>query len=143
MKHCPNCNRDLSLDSFGICRARRDGLNLYCKSCTREKVTAYRNQVRAMKEARKELLKFSVIERKQSVIAYKPPATAVERVFEAIQMGAKTADRIGLIAKVRQEPLYDAIAELSDQGRIKIVRYGSERRYLISSEGPRYLVRSA
>src|SRR5690348_12924827 len=51
MKHCPRCNRDLPLSEFGICRARRDGLNLYDKHCIREKIRISRQLKREMKAA--------------------------------------------------------------------------------------------
>lgn len=44
---CPRCKRVLPVDAFGICRARKDGRNLYCKTCVREKIKEFR---RALKE---------------------------------------------------------------------------------------------
>ena len=32
-KECPLCSQELPLSEYGICRARKDGRNLYCKSC--------------------------------------------------------------------------------------------------------------
>jgi hypothetical protein len=36
VKHCPICTQELPISEFGICRARKDGRNLYCKSCIRK-----------------------------------------------------------------------------------------------------------
>ena len=45
-KDCPICSQSLLLSEFGICRARKDGRNLYCKSCIRKKVTSSRQILR-------------------------------------------------------------------------------------------------
>lgn len=42
MKHCPICDADLPLADFGICRARKDGRNLYCMACVRRKTNEMR-----------------------------------------------------------------------------------------------------
>src|SRR5688572_7724699 len=47
LKRCPRCERWLSRsDDFGICRARADGLNLYCRECVRQKIHIYRAGLR-------------------------------------------------------------------------------------------------
>ena len=38
LKRCPRCEESLPLSEFGVCRARKDGLNLYCKRCIRQKI---------------------------------------------------------------------------------------------------------
>src|SRR5215217_2866434 len=53
IKHCPICANDLPISEFGICRARKDGRNLYCKSCIRQKVTQSRRALKEYKSARK------------------------------------------------------------------------------------------
>src|SRR6186713_3381907 len=53
VKHCPICSLDLRITEFGICRARKDGRNLYCKSCIRQKVTQSRRALKEYKSARK------------------------------------------------------------------------------------------
>src|SRR5215204_2572423 len=53
IKHCPICSQDLPISEFGICRARKDGRNLYCKSCIRHKVTQSRRALKEYKTARK------------------------------------------------------------------------------------------
>src|SRR5215510_16294349 len=52
-KHCPICAQELPLNEFGVCRARKDGRNLYCKSCIRTKVTESRRALKEYKSARK------------------------------------------------------------------------------------------
>src|SRR5882762_1259192 len=51
-KHCPICAQVLPLSDFGVCRARKDGHNLYCRSCIRKKVTESRRALRAYKSIR-------------------------------------------------------------------------------------------
>ena len=38
LKRCPRCEESLPISEFGVCRARKDGLNLYCKGCIRQKI---------------------------------------------------------------------------------------------------------
>src|ERR687883_1001376 len=56
VKHCPICSNDLPITEFGICRARKDGRNLYCKSCIRQKVTQSRRALKEYKSARKKYI---------------------------------------------------------------------------------------
>lgn len=53
MKHCPVCEKDLPVTSFGICRARKDGRNLYCKGCIRQKVQVGRRALKDYNAAKK------------------------------------------------------------------------------------------
>ncbi|MCA1573198.1 MAG: hypothetical protein LC770_01390, partial [Acidobacteria bacterium] len=61
-KDCPLCNQALSLSEFGICRARKDGRNLYCKSCIRKKVTDSRQALREYKAARQRYVSQQALE---------------------------------------------------------------------------------
>ncbi|WP_288078580.1 hypothetical protein [Pseudomonas sp.] len=40
MKRCPSCGEEKSLDQFGSNRAKKDGLSVYCRECTRSKLRA-------------------------------------------------------------------------------------------------------
>src|SRR3989440_10435419 len=51
-KRCPRCEESLPLSEFGVCRARKDGLNLYCKRCIRQKISLSRQALREYKKAR-------------------------------------------------------------------------------------------
>lgn len=33
MRHCPSCDKDLPISSFGKNRSRKDGLQTYCRTC--------------------------------------------------------------------------------------------------------------
>ena len=52
LKRCPRCEESLPLSEYGICRARKDGLNLYCKRCIRQKIALSRQALREYKKAR-------------------------------------------------------------------------------------------
>ena len=52
LKRCPRCEESLPLSEFGVCRARKDGLNLYCKRCIRQKIALSRQALREYKKAR-------------------------------------------------------------------------------------------
>src|SRR5437667_9334530 len=52
LKRCPRCEESLPLSEFGVCRARKDGLNLYCKRCIRQKIALSRQALREYKSAR-------------------------------------------------------------------------------------------
>jgi hypothetical protein len=54
LKHCPRCEEDLPLMKFSVCRARKDGLNLYCRNCTQEKVADFRRHLAEYRRARGE-----------------------------------------------------------------------------------------
>ena len=56
LKNCPICTNELPISEFGICRARKDGRNLYCKSCIRQKVTQSRRALKEYKTARKKYI---------------------------------------------------------------------------------------
>src|ERR1700757_3753066 len=52
LKRCPRCEQSLPILEFGVCRARKDGLNLYCKRCIRQKIAVSRQALREYKSAR-------------------------------------------------------------------------------------------
>jgi hypothetical protein len=82
-KDCPICNESLKLSEFGVCRARKDGRNLYCKGCIRKKVAEQRASLRAYKSAR-----LAYVQR--SLLADAPPL-------------APPVSRVALIDRVRLE----------------------------------------
>ncbi len=49
---CPRCKDWKPTDEFGICRERKNGRNLYCKICIRQKINAHRAALREYKAAR-------------------------------------------------------------------------------------------
>src|SRR5687767_7514677 len=95
IKHCPICDLDLPIGNFGFCRARRDGRNLYCRSCINRKVTASRHALREYKDAQKarlvQLKEVWFDDTEREPIAKLAP---VDRVRNAIRKGSRTQAEI-------------------------------------------------
>jgi len=122
IKHCPICAKGLPISEFGICRARKDGRNLYCKSCIRNKVTQSRRALKEYKSARKKYIAHQV-EMGDLINADNFPASnytakslsklsPVERVRDAIRRGAKTQKEIAQETKLGKDEIGDALANL-------------------------------
>lgn len=123
-KDCPLCNRALSLSEFGICRARKDGRNLYCKSCIRKKVTDSRQALREYKSARKRYVTQALESSDMSPADSESYAAAqhvtrivsklspIERVREAIKKNARTQKEIAQETKLGKDEIGDALANL-------------------------------
>lgn len=122
VKHCPICSKDLPLSEFGICRARKDGRNLYCKSCIRQKVTQSRRALKEYKSARKRYISQQVeiteLLSSDSSSGVQYPAKAmsklspVERVRDAIRRGSRTQKEIAQETKLGKDEIGDALASL-------------------------------
>jgi len=122
VKHCPICAQELPISEFGICRARKDGRNLYCKSCIRNKVTQSRRALKEYKSARKKYIARQVelselVHSDHSAgIAYTAKSVSklspVERVREAIRRGARTQREIAQETKLGKDEIGDALANL-------------------------------
>ena len=120
LKHCPICSNDLPISEFGICRARKDGRNLYCKSCIRHKVTQSRRALKEYKTARKKYISHQVeiAELFSTDSATATPYKAmsklspVERVRDAIRRGSRTQREIAQETKLGKDEIGDALANL-------------------------------
>jgi hypothetical protein len=122
VKHCPICTQELPISEFGICRARKDGRNLYCKSCIRNKVTQSRRALKEYKSARKKYIARQVelselVHSDQSAsVAYTAKSVSklspVERVRDAIRRGARTQREIAQETKLGKDEIGDALANL-------------------------------
>jgi hypothetical protein len=117
-KNCPICAQALPVSEFGICRARKDGRNLYCKSCIRKKVTESRQVLREYKSARKRYVSQQTLEAQgnesssQNLSRVLSKLSPIERVREAIKNGAKTHKEIRTGAKLGDDEVGDALANL-------------------------------
>lgn len=124
-KDCPLCNQALSLSEFGICRARKDGRNLYCKSCIRKKVTDSRQALREYKSARKRYVTLQALDSNeisavdtdsqaasQHVTRLVSKLSPIERVREAIKKNARTQKEIAQETKLGKDEIGDALANL-------------------------------
>src|ERR1051326_7481167 len=114
LKHCPICNQDLPVSDFGVCRARRDGKNLYCRACINAKVTQSRRALKAYKEARKKYIaqQVEIFETEDFSVVPVGKLSPVDRVRLAIQRGARTQREIVQQAKLGKDEVSDAIAHL-------------------------------
>src|ERR1051326_4335469 len=122
LKHCPICSQDLPVAEFGICRARKDGRNLYCKSCIRQKVTQSRRALKEYKSARKkyisqqveiaELLSSDGTSHSHYPAKAMSKLSPVERVRDAIRRGSRTQREIAQETKLGKDEIGDALANL-------------------------------
>src|SRR5688572_31800042 len=99
-KTCPICIQALPLSEFGVCRARSDGRNLYCKSCIRKKVTDSRKALKEYRSSRKRYVGpineagEGDHESNPAYLRIQSKLSPVERVREAIRKGARTQKEI-------------------------------------------------
>jgi len=144
LKRCPRCEESLPLSQFGICRARKDGLNLYCKRCIRQKITHSRQALREYKNARIKhgtptpdkpqtaadtKLNFSP-RRIARMLRKLSPA---DRVREAIRCGAETQTEIAQVTKLPKDEVCDALANLllwTREIRTQVINH--TRRYFVN-----------
>ena len=123
-KNCPICCQQLPLSEFGVCRARSDGRNLYCKSCIRKKVTDSRRALKEYRSARKRSHSQPISEQAGSPVLEGDSASSpnypkllsklspVDRVREAIRKGARTQREIAQETRLGKDEIGDALANL-------------------------------
>lgn len=144
-KNCPICSQQLPLSEFGVCRARKDGRNLYCKSCIRKKVTNSRRALKEYRSARKRYVSQPVAEQSENArLDGDSPSSGsyarllsrlspVERVREAIRKGARTQREIAQETRMGKDEIGDALANLLLWTReIKTQIIDNNRHYFIN-----------
>lgn len=124
LKRCPRCEEWLPLSEFGVCRARKDGLNLYCKRCIRQKIAQSRQALREYKNARVKHGAGAISAKARLTIdaksGFSPRRIArmlrklspADRVREAIRCGARTQKEIAQVTKLAKDEVCDALANL-------------------------------
>ena len=144
LKKCPRCEEPLPLSEFGVCRARKDGLNLYCKRCIRQKIALSRQALREYKKARVKHGTSSTDHSRltinsKSVFSSRRIArmlrklSPADRVREAIRCGAHTQKEIAQVTKLPKDEVCDALANLllwTREIRTQIVRH--QRMYFVN-----------
>lgn len=153
-KLCPICSEDLPLTEYGICRARKDGRNLYCKSCIRKKVSESRRAFKAYKSVRHQYVSEKIDaaakeetgglspSRRQYVVRQVSKMTPAERVREAIKNGARTQKEIAQGTKLGKDEIGDALANLLLWTKeIKTEIVDNNRVYLINKPSPELVYR--
>lgn len=140
-KNCPICSLQLPLSEFGVCRARKDGRNLYCKGCIRKKVTDSRRALKEYRSARKRyvgqplaeggsFLDGEASENHSRILSKLSP---VERVREAIKKGARTQKEIRKATNLSDDHVGDALANLLLWTReIRTELIDNQRRYFLN-----------
>ena len=111
LKHCPLCSADLPIDEFGICRARKDGKNLYCRTCINAKVTASRRALREYKAVQKQRIERRAehaIQGRYSLFKLSP----IDRVREAVRKGCRTQGEIATATMLSKDEIGEALANL-------------------------------
>jgi hypothetical protein len=153
-KQCPICAQELSLTEYGICRSRKDGRNLYCKSCIRKKVSDSRRAFKAYKTVRHQYVvqktepgagpeneRAALPARRQYVTRQVSKMTPTERVREAIRNGARTQKEIGQGTKLGNDEVGDALANLllwTHEVRTEVI--DNKRMYFINEVTPEPVV---
>jgi hypothetical protein len=124
LKRCPRCEESLALLEFGVCRARKDGLNLYCKRCIRQKIAQSRQAMREYRNARIKHGSTVVPEASRVAIdaksGFSPRRIArmlrklspADRVREAIRCGAREQKEIAQVTRLPKDEVCDALANL-------------------------------
>ena len=158
LKRCPRCEESLPLTEFGVCRARKDGLNLYCKRCIRQKIAISRQALREYKKARVKHGSNATSDRTRLTVDPKTAFSSrriarmlrklspADRVREAIRCGAHTQKEIAAVTKLPKDEVCDALANLllwTREIRTQIVRH--QRMYFVNealeeltkAQGPR------
>jgi hypothetical protein len=145
LKRCPRCEESLPLSEFGVCRARRDGLNLYCKRCIRQKIAQSRQALREYKNARVKHGTTVVPDQARLTIdaksGFSPRRIArmlrklspADRVREAIRCGAETQTEIAQVTKLPKDEVCDALANLllwTHEIRTQVIDH--TRRYFVN-----------
>lgn len=145
LKRCPRCEESLPLSEFGVCRARKDGLNLYCKRCIRQKIAQSRQAMREYKNAR--IKHGSTVAPETSRLAmnvksgFSPRRIArmlrklspADRVREAIRCGAREQKEIAQVTRLPKDEVCDALANLllwTHEIRTQIVNH--KRMYFVN-----------
>jgi hypothetical protein len=150
-KTCPICSEELLIGEFGVCRARKDGRNLYCKSCIRKKVTDSRRALKEYRSARKRYVSQPLLDSTDAVLNEDGNSSTmfprvlsklspIERVREAIKKGARTQKEIGQETRLGKDEIGDAIANLLLWTREIRTQTVNNTRFYFISESPEALL---
>ena len=140
-KTCPICAQQLPLAEFGVCRSRKDGRNLYCKSCIRRKVTDSRKALKEYRSSRKRYVgpngASAENEGSPGYPRINSKLSPVERVREAIKKGARTQKEIIQETRMGKDEIGDALANLLLWTKeIKTQMVGNIRVYSLNEASP-------
>jgi hypothetical protein len=138
-KHCPICGKGLPVSEFGICRARKDGRNLYCRTCINAKVTRSRRALKEYKTARKKYqteIEAQILTEEAAHVMSFVKLSPVGRVKLAIARGSRTQAEIGRETKLGKDTIGDALAQLLLWTKEIETKSDGDRRYYFMREVP-------
>lgn len=137
-KHCPRCNTPKARDEFGISHGRKDGRNIYCKACNRDRTNKSRAEARERRALRiqtKHNRGVAIPQPEPQPEPAQPPQgklTNEERVLGAIRKGFTTYPAIQASTGIYSDELGIALAELiSHQKKVGSISRGDERVYYL------------
>ena len=150
-KLCPRCNLELQLSEFGISRARKDGLNIYCKACNRDRTNASRQAARERRARLKDIRDGAGDDVAEQFIVPRQPVpggsartflgrtlntlTPAERIKEAIRLGPKTQKQLLEETKLSKDEIGEALADLILwTHEIRTVVSGETRLYFLNEQ---------
>lgn len=129
LRRCPRCEETLRLSEFGLCRARPDGLNLYCKPCIRQK----KAQTAAGLPPRQPKLDL----RSRMIARILRKLEPCDRVLKAIELGAYTQEAIASTTKLSIDEVCDSLADLLLwTRRIRTAEVDDRRMYFVCESEP-------
>jgi hypothetical protein len=129
-KLCPRCSSNLPVSEFGVSRARKDGRNIYCKRCNRERTNTSRQAARDRRSRQKEIRSTSVASRRMMSCEEQPHAVVseilpdgsvtrsimslspVERVRAAVGRGPKTQKQLLEETRLSKDEMGEVLADL-------------------------------
>lgn len=130
MKTCPKCNTPLPLSEFGVCNARPDGRNLYCKGCACKMVAVGRLRKQAWANRKPKPVAVQLLpDRPRS-----ERPTVVDRVFSAIRDGARTQGEMRAHTKLDEDQIANALMKLILEHGLVGTRTEDDHRYYFISE---------
>lgn len=139
MKVCKHCNVPKELNAFGRDKYHRrygakDGRNIYCKPCVREKVYAGRDRVKAMHKARAKPAEVTNevkprVSRNETVQL----KLFVETQIRLLTKNGASRELIRRETKAPWDLVTDVLAELWDRGEVKIKRQGEARIFFLKA----------
>lgn len=110
-KLCLNCHEVKPLSEFGINRALKDGHNTYCRFCIRAKTNRKRTIMRFQRRLERKPCK-------PIQVIWKMKLPPHEKVYLAIQRGARTQREIKRMTRLLPDLICDALASLWDTGKL-------------------------
>ena len=115
LRFCPMCDAMIPITEFGISRARKDGLNRYCRPHTRQQVYEFRQRHKGYRQAEWQRKNAALTAARQNSVEPEPalPPSTTDLVFEFLQQhGEATQKQIHNSTKLALGAIDIALTEL-------------------------------